>query len=111
MSSFANRGGMVPLGQRVRAYFAPVNRVTEVPTLFDPGKTGTFALDTPPVPWIDLGWIDNFQRVSLTPNEPLRAGVRGAAAAQFRGVLDARIEFDFRQWGKCRWRWPVDRST
>lgn len=102
MSSFANRGGMVPLGQRVRAYCAPVNRVTEVPTLFDPGKTGTFALDTPPVPWIDLGWIDNFQRVSLTPNEPLRAGVRGAAAAQFRGVLDARIEFDFRQWGKLQ---------
>src|SRR3954462_9142544 len=87
MTSFAIRGGMVPLGQRVRAYFAPVNRATEVPTLFDPGKSGAFALDTPPAPWIDLGWIDNFQRVSLTPSEPLRAGIRGAAAAQFRGVL------------------------
>lgn len=102
MSSFAIRGGMVPLGQRVRAYFAPVNRTTEVPTLFDPGKSGTFSLDAPPVPWIDLGWIDNFQRMSLTPTEPLRAGIRGAAAAQFRGVLDARIEFDFREWGKLQ---------
>jgi hypothetical protein len=102
MSSFAIRGGMVPVGQRVRAYFAPVNRATEVPTLFDPGKSGAFALDAPPAPWIDLGWIDNFQRVSLTPSEPLRAGVRGAAAAQFRGVLDARIEFDFREWGKLQ---------
>ena len=102
MSSFAIRAGMVPLGQRVRAYFAPVNRAIEVPTLFDPGKSGAFALDAPPAPWIDLGWIDNFQRVSLTPSEPLRAGIRGAAAAQFRGVLDARIEFDFREWGKLQ---------
>lgn len=102
MSSFAIRGGMVPLGQRVRAYFAPVNRATEVPTFFDPGKSGAFTLDAPPAPWIDLGWIDNFQRVSLTPSEPLRAGIRGAAAAQFRGVLDARIEFDFREWGKLQ---------
>jgi hypothetical protein len=102
MTSFAIRGGMVPLVQRVRAYFAPVNRATEIPTFFDPGKSGAFVLDTPPAPWIDLGWIDNFQRVSLTPSEPLRAGVRGAAAAQFRGVLDARIEFDFREWGKLQ---------
>ena len=102
MSSFAIRGGMVPLGQRVRAYFAPVNRANEIPTLFDPGKSGAFALDAPPAPWIDLGWIDNFQRVSLTPSEPLRAGIRGAAVAQFRGLLDARIEFDFREWGKLQ---------
>lgn len=102
MSSFAVRGGMVPLGQRVRAYFAPVNRATELPTLFDPGKSGVFALNAPPAPWIDLGWVDNFRRVSLTPSEPMRAGIRGAAAAQFRGVLDARIEFDFREWGKLQ---------
>src|ERR1700692_1394215 len=102
MSSFAVRGAMVPVGLRVRAYFAPVNRVSEVPAIFDPGKYGAFPLDSPPAPWINLGWIDNFQRVSLTPNEPLRAGVRGAAAAQFRGLLDARIEFDFREWGKLQ---------
>ncbi|HZQ17161.1 MAG TPA: hypothetical protein VFA90_00455 [Terriglobales bacterium] len=102
MSSFAIRAGMVPVTQRVRAYFAPVNRTTEAPALFDPGKYGMFSLDSPPAPWIDLGWIDNFQRISLTPNEPLRAGVRGTAAAQFRGILDARIEFDFREWGKLQ---------
>src|ERR1700686_4909606 len=102
MSSFAVRGAMVPVGLRVRAYFAPVNRVSQIPAIFDPGKYGAFPLDSPPAPWINLGWIDNFQRVSLTPNEPLRAGVRGAAAAQFRGILDARIEFDFREWGKLQ---------
>jgi len=93
---------MVPITRRIRAYFAPVNRATETAALFDPGKYGAFPLDSPPAPWLDLGWIDNFQRVSLTPAEPLRAGVRGAAAAQFRGVLDARIEFDFREWGKLQ---------
>jgi len=102
MTNYANRAAMVPISRRVRAYFAPVNRATETPALFDPGKYGAFALDSPPAPWLDLGWIDNFQRVSLTPTEPLRAGVRGAAAAQFRGVLDARLEFDFREWGKLQ---------
>jgi hypothetical protein len=93
---------MVPISRRVRAYFAPVDRSTETPAIFDPGKYGAFPLDSPPAPWLDLGWIDNFQRISLTPAEPLRAGVRGAAAAQFRGALDARVEFDFRQWGKLQ---------
>ena len=102
MPNLSNRAAMVPVSRRVRAYFAPVNRQTEAPAIFDPGKMGAFPLDAPPAPWIDLGWVDNFQRVSLTPTEPLRAGVRGAAAAQFRGVLDARVEFDFREWGKLQ---------
>src|SRR5437660_7959124 len=102
MASFAVRAAMVPVTRRVRAYFAPVNRATETPAIFDPGKYGAFPLDSPPAPWLDLGWIDNFQRVSLTPVEPLRSGVRWAAAAQFRGALDARVEFDFREWGKLQ---------
>ena len=102
MSTSPVRPAMVPVSRRVRAYFASVDRTTETPALFDPGKYGAFALDTPPAPWMDLGWIENFQRASLTPTEPLRAGVRGAAAAQFRGILDARVEFDFREWGKLQ---------
>lgn len=102
MSTLAIRPAMVPVSRRVRAYFAPVNRATETASLFDPGKYGAFPLDTPPSPWLDLGWIDNFQRMSLTASEPLRSGLRGAAAAQYRGPLDVRIEFDFREWGKLQ---------
>ena len=102
MTSFALRSAMVPVSRRVRAYFAPVDRSTETPAIFDPSKLGAFSLDSLPVPWLDLGWIENFQRASLTPVEPIRAGVRGAAAAQFRGTLDARVEFDFREWGKLQ---------
>jgi len=102
MTSFAVRPAMVPVSRRVRAYFAAVNRSSKTPVIFDPGRYGVFSLDSPPTPWLEIGWIDNFQRVSLTPTEPLRAGVRAAANAQFRGPLDARVEFDFREWGKLQ---------
>jgi len=102
MTNYANRAAMVPISRRVRAYFAPIDRAGGVPAIFDPGKSGSFALDAPPAPWIDLGWIDNFQRLSLTPIKAVHAGARGAAAVQFRGALEARVEFDFRGWGKLQ---------
>jgi hypothetical protein len=102
MSTSPLRAAMVPVTRRIRAYFAAVNRTTEAPTLFDPGKYGVFALDQPPSPWIDLGWIDNFQRWCGTVMEPVRAGTQSAPVAQFRGPLDARLEFDFREWGKLQ---------
>jgi hypothetical protein len=93
---------MVPITRHMRVYFAPVNRSTEQPVIFDPGKSGTFNLSTPPAPWIDLGWIDNFQRTSGTITDSIHAGVRGAAATQVRGPLDAHLQFDFREWGKLQ---------
>jgi len=102
MSTAPVRAAMVPITRRMRGYFAPVNRVTETPTIFDPGKYGTFALDQPPAPWIDLAWIDNFQRFCAMVTEPVRAGLRGAPAAQFHGPLDVRVEFEFREWGKLQ---------
>ncbi len=102
MSTAPQRAAMVPTTRRIRAYFAPMNRTTGASTLFDPGKCGVFPLEAPPTPWIDLGWIDNFQRLCATPAEPVRAGLRGAPTTQFRGSLDARLEFDFREWGKLQ---------
>jgi hypothetical protein len=102
MSTMALRAAMVPVTSRTRAFFAPVDRNTETPTVFDPGKYGEFVLDTPPSPWLDLGWVDNFQRLCATATEPLRAGTPGTAVAQFRSTLDARVEFDFREWGKLQ---------
>jgi hypothetical protein len=102
MSTSPLRAAMVPVTRRFRAFFAPVNRGTGAPTLFDPGKYGVFPLDQPPSPWIDLGWIDNFQRFCGVPTQPVRAGTRGGPVSQYRGVLDARLEFDFREWGKLQ---------
>jgi hypothetical protein len=102
MSTWALRAAMVPILRRVRAYFAPMDRQTGMPAIFDPGKYGAFLLATPPSPWLDLGWIDNFQRFCGTVTESLRAGGRGAPVTQFRGPLDAHVEFEFREWGKLQ---------
>ena len=102
MSTSPLRAAMVPVTRQMRAYFAPVNRTTETPTIFDPGQSGTFPLDAPPAPWVDLGWVENFERWYDTPTDVVRSGAKGLAAVQFRGPLEARVEFDFRQWGKLQ---------
>ena len=102
MSSQTLRAGMVPIARRVRAYFAPVNRATEMASVFDPAKHGAFLLDAPPPPWIDLGWIGKFQRNCGASSEIVRAGSRGIPVSQFRGPLEARVDFDFREWGKLQ---------
>jgi hypothetical protein len=93
---------MVPVSRQMRVYFAPVNRATETPTVFDPGVSGAFPLDSPPAPWLDLGWIDNFERFYDTPTNVVRSGSGDLPALQFRGPLEARVEFDFREWGKLQ---------
>jgi hypothetical protein len=102
MSTSPLRAAMVPVTRQMRAYFAPVNRATETPTIFDPGQCGVFALDSPPEPWLDLGWVENFRRWYDTPTDVVRSGGRAMPAAQFRGPQEARVEFDFRQWGKLQ---------
>jgi hypothetical protein len=102
MSTWSLRAAMVPITRRVRAYFAPVNRQTEAPAIFDPGKHGAFLLDAPPAPWLDLGWVDHFQRSCDTSTQALQASAPVATVAQFRGQLGARVEFDFREWGKLQ---------
>ena len=102
MSTSPIRPAMVPITRQMRAYFAPVNRVTETPTIFDPAASGLFALDSPPAPWLDLGWIEGFERHYDTPTDVVRSGANALPAAQFRGPIEARVEFEFREWGKLQ---------
>lgn len=101
MSTAPLRTAMVPVTRQMRAYFAPVNRANETPTVFDP-SCGTFFLSTPPNPWLDLGWVENFERWYDTPTNVVRSGPAALPALQFRGPLEARVEFDFREWGKLQ---------
>ena len=87
--------------RRVRAYFAPVDRTTGTPTLFDATQTGSFALDTPPTPWIDLGWCANFKRASGSAI-PLRSGAPAMAYAQVRAEAEATVQFELVTWGKLQ---------
>ena len=93
---------MAPALGRVRAYFAPVNRAAQEPTLFDPAQNGAFDLDTPPSPWIDLGWIAGFARHSGTKVEALQTGAPAATQFQVRSAIEASVSFSFESWGKLQ---------
>ncbi len=89
-----------PVTRRVRAYFAPVNRAAGQPTVFDPSLSGSFNLDSPPAPWIDLGWITNFVRKSASTINPLNVGSPAAPQVQMRALLGATVSFRFLTWRK-----------
>jgi hypothetical protein len=89
-----------PVARRVRAYFAPVNRGSQTPVLFDPAAQGGFSLDAPPAPWISLGWIQEFKRQSGSKTAPILTGIPAAPLEQVREALDARVSFQFLSWTK-----------
>jgi hypothetical protein len=89
-----------PVARRVRGYFAPVNRVTQTPALFDPAEQGRFSLDAPPAPWIDLGWIQEFSRKPGSKTSPVLTGIPAATLEQVRETLEAQVSFQFKSWTK-----------
>jgi hypothetical protein len=88
-----------PVTRRVRAFFAPVNRAAQAPVIFDPSP-GAFNLDSPPAPWISLGWIQGFSRSATGKSSAVMTGIPAAALEQMRQSLDAQISFQFMSWTK-----------
>ncbi|HSY36836.1 MAG TPA: hypothetical protein VK814_13860 [Acidobacteriaceae bacterium] len=93
---------MSPMMGRVSAYFAPVNRTAQQATIFDAAQNGGFALDSPPAPWICLGWIAGFTRKCGTKIEPVRSGSPAIAHMQARTEIEATVSFAFESWGKLQ---------
>lgn len=91
-----------PMAYRVRAYFAPVNRAAGIPTIFDPARNVGFNLDAPPAPWLDLGWVEGFERRSGTKVVPLRSGAPGLPVSQVRTEIDSIVRLKFLCWGKLQ---------
>ena len=89
-----------PVTRRVRAYFAPVNRASGVPAVFDPAEMGAFALDTPPAPWVSLGWIGSFERRAASKSVPVVTGVPATTLEQVREMVDAEVSCEFLSWTK-----------
>jgi len=89
-----------PVARRIRAYFAPVNRVTQTPVLFDPAEQGAFILDNPPSPWISLGWIQEFLRTPTSKTTAILTGIPAATMEQVRQTVDAEVSFEFLSWTK-----------
>ena len=82
--------GLPPAVRRVRGYFAPVNRLTATPTPFDATTVASFDPDTPPAPWVDLGWIDGFTRASETKLQVVESGAPGTVLLQGRQSVARR---------------------
>jgi hypothetical protein len=95
-------GRMSPMVGRVSAYFAPVNRAAQQATIFDASQNGGFALESPPAPWISLGWIAGFARKSGTKIEAVRTGAPAATQLQARTEIEATVSFNFESWGKLQ---------
>ena len=89
-----------PVARRVRAYFAPVNRTTQTPMLFDPAEQGAFNLDAPPAPWISLGWIQGFTRKATSKSAPVLTGIPATPLEQIRETVEAQVSFEFLSWTK-----------
>jgi hypothetical protein len=98
----SGRAPMRAVSQTVRAYFAPVDRTTNTPTVFDPAKDGSFSVDVLPAPWIPLGSIAEFSRSALTEVGALATGMTGSTRLQARRKVGAEIAFAFREWGKLQ---------
>ena len=94
--------GTAPVTRRVRAYFAPVNRITGTPTIFDPAQAGAFGLENPPPPWGGLGWCTGFSRKSGSKIADLKTGAPAVTHAQARTELEATVQLGFEQWGKLQ---------
>src|SRR5580698_8573790 len=93
---------VAPVTRRVRAYFAPVNRATSSPTVFDPVQEGGFSLDAPPAPWVDLGWCSGFSRKAGTKVQPMLVGAPAVASSQVRTEVEATVSLEFESWGKLQ---------
>ena len=91
-----------PVTRRVRAYFAPVDRVAGAPTIFDAAQLGAFLLDQPPAPWIDLGWCAGFTRKSGTKVNTVSTGAPATVQEQVRGDVEATLSLRFESWGKLQ---------
>jgi hypothetical protein len=89
-----------PAVRRVRGYFAPVNRGSQTPVLFDAAEQGGFSLDAPPSPWISLGWIQGFSRKAASKSSALLTGIPAAPLEQVRQTLEAQVGLEFLSWTK-----------
>jgi hypothetical protein len=89
-----------PAVRRVRGYFAPVNRFTATPTVFDATTVASFDPDAPPAPWVDLGWLNGFARTSGTKLQVVESGAPGTVLLQGRQSIGGTVSMTFERWSK-----------
>jgi hypothetical protein len=68
--------------------------------LFDASEEGEFNLDSPPTPWISLGWIRDFVRKPMGKLVPVVTGMPPTVLEQSWELLDTQVSFRFLSWTK-----------
>ncbi len=68
--------------------------------LFDASEEGEFNLDSPPTPWISLGWIRDFVRKPMGKLVPVVTGMPPTVLEQSWELLDTQVSFHFLSWTK-----------
>jgi hypothetical protein len=63
---------------------------------------GTFALSSPPSPWVDLGWCSKFARKSETKIGALTTGAPAVVQSQVVTQVEATVQLQFESWGKIQ---------
>jgi hypothetical protein len=77
-----------------------VNRTAQTPVIFDPAQQGGFSLDTPPAPWINLGWIQELTRKPGSRTAAVLAGIPAGTLGQVRETVEAQVSLEFLSWTK-----------
>jgi hypothetical protein len=68
--------------------------------LFDAAEQGSFSLDVPPAPWINLGWIEELSRKPGSKTSSLLTGIPASTLEQVRETVQAQVSFRFLNWTK-----------
>jgi hypothetical protein len=68
--------------------------------LFDPAVQGGFSLDSPPSPWISLGWIQGFTRNPASKTAFVLTGIPAGTLEQVRETIGAQVSLEFLSWTK-----------
>jgi hypothetical protein len=70
--------------------------------VFDAAEMGSFVLNAPPAPWVDLGWCSKFVRKSETKVGALTTGAPAVVQSQVRTQVEATVQLEFGSWGKLQ---------
>ena len=97
------RAGLRPIARQTRAYFAPVNRSERGRRRFlIHRKTAGFSLMLHRLRGLIWDGLKTFSARAHRRSRPLTGGTAGAVSAQARHGLGARVDFEFRDWGKLQ---------
>ncbi len=86
------------IASSVRAWFAPVDRTSDLPVPFNPASMGRFNLHTPPAGWWSAGCILDLKRTAVSAVTPVWSGAPAAVKTQVSATVGEEVEFTLVGW-------------